>query len=260
MTTWTWVGHSTVLIEEPAHRVLTDPLLTRRVAHLRRRRALPEGGVTDVDLVLLSHAHMDHLHLASLRMVRPDARVVTPRGTGPLVRAAGFTDVVEVLAGDRVRSGPAVVEVVPARHPHSRGPHSRVRAAPVGYVVELGGRRTYFAGDTDLFPEMGDLGGIDVALLPIWGWGPTIGEGHLDPVRAVEAGRLIRPSLVVPIHWGTYAPEDGRRRLPGWLDAPAEAFLGETARHVDAPSVELLSPAGALAATDRRLATAPIAM
>jgi len=170
-------------------------------------------------------------------------------------------DVVEVQPGDHVDVGSSVtVSVTPARHSCRRGPHSRVVADPVGYVVRGRGQSAYFAGDTDLFPEMRELGPIDLALLPIWGWGPTIGEGHLDPVRAVEAGRLIRPSLVVPIHWGTYAPEDGRRRLPGWLDAPAEAFLGETARHVDAPSVELLSPAGALAATDRRLATAPIAM
>lgn len=256
----TWVGHSTVLIEDASHRVLTDPLLTRRVAHLRRRRALPAVDVSDVDLVLVSHAHMDHLHLPSLRMLRPGARIVTPRGTGRLVRTAGFTDVVEVVPGDRVRSGPAVVDVVPARHPHGRGPHSRVRAAPVGYVVDLGGRRTYFAGDTDLFDEMGGLVDIDVALLPIWGWGPTIGEGHLDPARAAEAARLIRPSLVVPIHWGTYAPEDGRRRLPGWIDDPADAFLAEGARNPDSPAVALLAPGAELIPADHRPPAAPSAM
>lgn len=256
----TWVGHSTVLIEDASHRVLTDPLLTRRVAHLRRRRALPAVDVTDVDLVLVSHAHMDHLHLPSLRMLRPGARVVTPRGTGRLVRTAGFTDVVEVVPGDRVRSGPAVVDVVSARHHHGRGPHSRVRAAPVGYVVDLGGRRTYFAGDTDLFDEMGGLVDIDLALLPIWGWGPTIGEGHLDPARAVEAARLIRPSLVVPIHWGTYAPEDGRRRLPGWIDDPADAFLAEAARNADSPAVALLAPGAELTPADHRPPAAPSAM
>lgn len=258
MTSWTWVGHSTVLIDDPTHRVLTDPLLTRRVAHLRRRRPLPSADVADVDLVLLSHAHMDHLHLASLRTVRPSAGVVTPRGTARLVQAVGFTDVVEVVPGDRVRSGAALIDVVPARHRHGRGPHSRVRAVPVGYVVELGGRRTYFAGDTDLFDGMAELAGIDVALLPIWGWGPTIGEGHLDPTRAVAAAGLIQPSLVVPIHWGTYAPEDGRRRLPRWLDAPAEAFLAEADRRADAPPVELLSPGGELVLPDLPVAPAPV--
>lgn len=238
----TWIGHSTVLIDHDSHRVITDPLLTSRVAHLRRRRETPPADVSDVDLVLISHAHMDHLHLPSLRMLRPDARVVTPRGTGRLVRKAGFTEVVEVVPGDRMTSGPAVVEVVPARHKHGRGPHSRVSATPVGYVVDVAGHRTYYAGDTDLFPAMGDLVDIDVALLPIWGWGPTIGEGHLDPARAVEATRLIGPELVVPIHWGTYTPEDGRRRLPRWIDDPAERFMAEVSAADRPPNVALLQP------------------
>ena len=64
----------------------------------------------------------------------------------------------------------------------------------------------YFPGDTDLFPEMGSLAPVDAALLPIWGWGPTLGPGHLDPDGAVRATQLIEPRLVIPIHWGTYAP------------------------------------------------------
>ena len=97
-------------------------------------------------------------------------------------------------------------------------------ARPVGYVVNGAGRRFYFPGDTDLFDEMADLGDIDVALLPIWGWGSTLGVGHLDPTRAATATGLIRPSIVVPIHWGTYAPEDGRRQLPTWFEQPPEQF------------------------------------
>jgi L-ascorbate metabolism protein UlaG (beta-lactamase superfamily) len=64
----------------------------------------------------------------------------------------------------------------------------------------------YFAGDTDLFEGMGELRGtVDVALLPVWGWGPSVGEGHLDPERAAQAAAMIDPKLAILIHWGTFA-------------------------------------------------------
>jgi L-ascorbate metabolism protein UlaG (beta-lactamase superfamily) len=239
-----WVGHATALIEVGGHRILTDPLLTRRVAHLRRRRALPTPDVADVDTVLLSHAHLDHLHLPSLRNVRPNTRFITPFGTGRLLRAAGFDDVTEVRVGDTVHlDGPLVTaEVVPAAHKHGRGPHSRVSAPPVGYVVDGGGRRVYFPGDTDLFAGMASLIDIDVALLPIWGWGSSLGVGHLDPTRAATATGLIRPGIVVPIHWGTYAPEDGRRQLPGWFDTPPDQFATALADADLSSHLHLLQP------------------
>jgi L-ascorbate metabolism protein UlaG (beta-lactamase superfamily) len=241
-TSVTWVGHATTLIDVGGYRVLTDPLMTRRVAHLRRRRPLPDTDHRDVDLVLLSHVHLDHLHRPSLELVRPSARVLTPAGSARLVRAAGFTDVVEVRVGDRVECGPVTVEVVPAAHKRSRGPHSRIRAEPLGYVVDGDGRRVYFPGDTDLFDEMAGLGDIDVALLPIWGWGSTLGVGHLNPHRAAVATQLIRPGLVVPIHWGTYAPEDGRRRLPSWFDQPPLELGRELDELGEAHRLELLEP------------------
>ncbi len=239
-----WVGHASALVEVGGQRILTDPLLTRRVAHLRRRRPVPTPDVADVGTVLLSHAHLDHLHLPSLRRIRPDARIITPFGTGRLLRSAGFGDVTEVRVGDTVDlDGPMVTaEVVPAAHKHGRGPHSRVTAPPVGYVVTGEGSRVYFPGDTDLFDDMALLGDIDIALLPIWGWGSSLGTGHLDPSRAATATGLIRPGIVVPIHWGTYAPEDGRRRLPTWFDSPPEQFETALADAGLADRLHLLEP------------------
>jgi L-ascorbate metabolism protein UlaG (beta-lactamase superfamily) len=239
-----WVGHASTLIEVGGQRVLTDPLLTRRVAHLRRRRALPTPDVADVDTVLLSHAHLDHLHLPSLRRLHRNTRMVTPVGTGRLLTAAGFVDVTEVRIGDLVELGGSGVtaEVVPAAHKHGRGPHSRVSAQPVGYVVTGEGRRVYFPGDTDLFDGMAALEDIDVALLPIWGWGSSLGTGHLDPTRAASATGLIRPGIVVPIHWGTYAPEDARRRLPRWFDSPPDQFEHALAEAGLSGHLHLLQP------------------
>jgi L-ascorbate metabolism protein UlaG (beta-lactamase superfamily) len=242
----TWVGHATSLIDFGDHRVLTDPLVTKRVAHLRRRRPAPPPETYDVDTVLLSHVHLDHLHLPSLRRLRPSAHIVTPRGSGRLLRKAGFTTVSEVVVGDRVESGPVTVDVVPAVHKEGRGPHSRVRAQPVGYLIDGNGSRVYFPGDTDLFDAMGDLGDVDVALLPIWGWGSTLGPGHLNPKRAGAAVDVIRPGIVVPIHYGTYAPEDGRRRLPSWFGEPPAQFLAELADNGHGDRLRLLEPGGQL--------------
>ena len=247
----TWVGHATALIDTDGYRVLTDPLLTKRVAHLRRRRSLPDTGHQDVDLVLLSHVHLDHLHLPSLKRVRPSARVLTPTGSAKLLRKAGFTDVQEIRVGDRVESGPVTVEVVPAAHPHGRGPHSRVTAEPVGFIVNGAGRRIYFPGDTDLFDGMADLGDIDVALLPIWGWGSTLGEGHLNPQRAAAATKLIRPEVLLPIHWGTYAPEDGRRRLPTWFDTPPTNLQTELEQIGERHRLHLVEPGGSMVLPSR---------
>lgn len=220
--------------------MLTDPLLRRRVAHLRRRSPVPT--TPGVDLVLISHAHIDHLHLPSLRTISGDTPVITPAGTASLLRRAGFRHVIELVEGAEAEVGRARVVATHARHPSGRGPHSRIDARPLGYVIHIDGYHTYFAGDTDLFDDMSELGPIDLALLPIWGWGPTIGVGHLDPERAVEAVSRIEPGLVVPIHWGTYAPENLRKREPAWLAAPAQEFVQRMQADDRGAGVSLLRP------------------
>jgi L-ascorbate metabolism protein UlaG (beta-lactamase superfamily) len=102
-----------------------------------------------------------------------------------------------------------------------------------------GSSTVYFAGDTDLFEGMGALGDIDVGLIPIWGWGPTLGRGgHLDPARAAEAARLVAPRVAVPIHWGTYSPIHlGLRGAPRFLELPPAEFV-VAAREL-APEVEV---------------------
>lgn len=230
----TWVGHATCAVRVAGLTLLTDPIVTARVAHLWRRVAPAPALAPDV--VLISHLHLDHLHVASLARVvgrtETPTQLIVPAGAAPLVRRlrhAGAVTVTEVEQGDAVPlvapdGGTVVVTVTAARHSCKRGPHSRLVADPVGYVVAGGGRTGYFAGDTDLFPGMRELGPIDVALLPIWGWGPTLGDGHLDPERAAEAVEWIRPTHVVPIHWGTYSPIRPLPGAPAWIDNPLGAF------------------------------------
>jgi L-ascorbate metabolism protein UlaG (beta-lactamase superfamily) len=107
----------------------------------------------------------------------------------------------------------------------------------------MGAARVYFAGDTDLFTEMSDLaGGVEVALLPVWGWGPRLGSGHLDPHRAAEAVRRIRPRLAIPIHWGTFYPMAFARFWPHPLGNPPKDFAREVARVAPETEVRIVAP------------------
>jgi L-ascorbate metabolism protein UlaG (beta-lactamase superfamily) len=243
-----WIGHSTVLISLDGVRLLTDPLLRRRVAHLRRRAPIHPDALEPVDAVLISHAHHDHLDFSSLRRVGRTTHIVAPRGLGSLLGRRGFNDVHEVDVGERHRIGAVEIEATFAAHAGGRPPFPA--AAPALAYAVLGSSRIWFAGDTDLFPEMAGLvPDLDLALLPIWGWGPTLGRGaHLDPVRAADALALLRPKVAVPIHWGTYAPLHlGLRATPSFLSDPRRAFVHAAA--LKAPEVDLrvLTPGEALA-------------
>ena len=150
-------------------------------------------------------------------------------------------------AGETHQIGALRIEATFAAHDGARPPYP-ARAAALGYAV-LGTRRVYFAGDTDLFGEMAGLvPDLDVALLPIWGWGPTLGRGaHLDPESAAEALALLRPRIGVPIHWGTYAPlHRGLRRPPAFLADPRKAFVRAAAEQAPDVEVRVLAPGEAL--------------
>ncbi len=176
-----YVGHATTLIELDGTRLLTDPVLGMRIAHIRRRVAAPDPAHAEaLDAILVSHAHYDHLDYLSLRRVTRGRRLVVPRGVGRVVSRWGVKATDEVQAGDALQVGSLDVHVVHAEHDGRRWPGG-VRYPSVGYVVDGGGSRIYFAGDTDLFDGMRDLRDVDVALLPICGWGVRVGPGHLDP-------------------------------------------------------------------------------
>jgi L-ascorbate metabolism protein UlaG (beta-lactamase superfamily) len=234
----TYLGHSTTVIEIDGVRLLTDPVLRARVAHLRRTSPAPEPG--EVDAVLISHGHYDHLDLRSLERLPRDVPVILPRGLGRLLRGRGFREVTEVEEGDETPiGGRLVIRTTPADHADRPAPGRA--ALTVGFAV-LGTRRVFFAGDTDLFPEMdGLVDDLDLALLPIWGWGPKIGPGHMNPERAAEALALLRPRAAVPIHWGTLRPlyRSSRARF---LHDPPVAFAAAARRLAPEVAVHVLEP------------------
>ena len=244
-----YVGHATTLVELDGTRLLTDPVLGSRIAHIRRRVPPPDEAHLDgLDGILISHAHHDHLDVASLRRVAVGRRLVVPRGVGRVLSRRRIPATDEVEAGDALRIGAVDVQVVHAEHDGRRWPKG-ARYPSVGYVMEGGGSRVYFAGDTDLFDGMRDLRDIDVALLPICGWGVRVGPGHLDPVRAAEAAARIGPRIAVPIHWGTlaspaYANTD--------LAEPARRFVALVADAAPQVEVVVVEPGGRLELSAQR--------
>jgi L-ascorbate metabolism protein UlaG (beta-lactamase superfamily) len=160
---------------------------------------------------------------------------VVPRGLAARCRRlGGAREIVELGPGEAAEIGDLGIQAVPARHWISPG---AARAQPVGYVLD-GGSRVYFAGDTGRYASMPDVaGGVDLALLPVWTWGPHLGPGHLGPRSAAEVARDIGASTVVPIHWGTLYPRHRHRVWRRPLLEPGERFA-EFARRL-APDVDV---------------------
>jgi L-ascorbate metabolism protein UlaG (beta-lactamase superfamily) len=240
----TFLGHATILIDMDGVRVLTDPILRARVGPLVRLRApIDEGHWRGIDAVLISHSHWDHLDYGSLRMLGLGTHIVVPRGMAAQLRRHDFRHVTEVVPGDDVEVDGIRIEAVHAEHRGFRPLVGGTELA-IGYVVH-GSQRHYFAGDTAYFAGMADLDvGLDLALLPVWGWGPTARPSeHLDPLGAARALAVIRPRFAVPIHWGTLHPVGMRWMRPSTRIDPPHQFA-QLARRLAPSTIVRVMPIG----------------
>lgn len=192
-----------------------------------------------MDVVVISHGHHDHFDRSSLRALGGHPLVIVPRRLGASAQRATKGDVVEMSAGDSLDVRGVGIRAVPARHWVSPG---APRAEPLGYTIDAG-PRVYFAGDTGPFPEMRQvIRAADVALLPVWTWGPHLGPGHLGPRSAAEVLADAGRTVVVPIHWGTLYP---RRLHHVWrrpLDEPGDRFAAHAAHLAPGVDVRVLRP------------------
>jgi L-ascorbate metabolism protein UlaG (beta-lactamase superfamily) len=239
----TWLGHATARIALDGVVFLTDPVLGRWVGPLRRSGPLPApSSYAGVDVVLISHAHHDHLDLPSLRRLAPEVTVVAPAGLGVVVRRSGLTNVAEIAVGETLIFGSVSVVASPAVHPGDRW-RSDATAAAMGYLL-TGSRSAYFAGDTGPDERLADLrGAVDLALVPIGGWGLTLGPQHLDAQQAAQVCAMMKPRAALPIHFGTLAVPTTRALRPLWARQSPELFAATT-RRLAPDTVPLLAAAG----------------
>lgn len=241
VTKLTYVGHGTVMIETGGERIITDPALRGRVWFLRRRGpCMSPDRLEGISSVLISHIHHDHLDIASLNSLGKDVELIVPKGAKIILEREGFTNVKETVPGDSIRIGKVRLETVHAEHLGFRRPFGPL-AESLGFVIR-GGHSVYFAGDTDMFDGMGKLGKVDAALLPVWGWGPRLGKGHMDPLHAAESLKLIRPRIAIPIHWGTFHPFCMGWANPSFLKDPPKEFASHAARLAPDVEVRILQP------------------
>jgi L-ascorbate metabolism protein UlaG (beta-lactamase superfamily) len=213
--------------------LLTDPLLTDRLIHLRRMAGPTPELPGAPDAVLLSHLHADHFHLPSLRAVPGEPVFVVPRGSAAFIAKGlgrgSLQRCVELAPGEEVEVGAVTVKAVEAAHDGGRGPWSRMRSVAMGFVVE-GASRTWYGGDTGLFDGMSALGPLDLALVPVGGWGPTLAaHGHLDPADGAEALRRVKAAYAVPVHYGTFWPAGMGRVRPHMFRDPGTEFARRAA-------------------------------
>jgi L-ascorbate metabolism protein UlaG (beta-lactamase superfamily) len=225
----TWWGHASTTVEVGGVRVATDPLLGDRLLHLRRLTASPPAHAYDADLVLVSHLHQDHLHLPSLRRFDAGVPILVPRGGESLLRSTGPDRVLGVEPGEVVDVAGVRVTVLPATHDGGRGPHTRITGPALGFRIDGADRSVWFPGDTEVRDDMAQVGHVDLALVPIGGWGPTLEDGHMDPVAGAEAVRLVGATTAVPVHWGTFWPWGLRHVARGnhhrLFTTPGQRFL-----------------------------------
>lgn len=211
-----WLGHSTVLLKIDGFTILTDPVFSEKagihlgIVTLGIKRlvapALTRPQLPKVDLILLSHAHMDHFDIPSLRSLENyRTAVVTASQTSDLLRVHRYHTVTEIGWGEQTRVGPATLRGLEVNHWGARMRTDNWRGYN-GYLIEVGRHRVLFGGDTALTDSFRHLPGkprVDLALLPIGAYDPWI-RRHCSPEEAFRMANDARADAILPIHHQTF--------------------------------------------------------
>jgi len=211
-----WIGHSTVLIRVDGFTILTDPVFSTRigiklgpyVVGMKRliQPALPLKNLPAPDLILLSHAHMDHLDRPSLRKLENNrTAVITAGNTSDLIRTRRYASVHELKWGESQQVGPANVTALEVKHWGART-RTDVHRGYNGYLLEVGRHRIVFGGDTaytDAFRYVRGSKAVDLAIMPIGAYNPWI-HAHCNPEQALAMANHAGAEHVLPIHHRTF--------------------------------------------------------
>ncbi len=213
----TFVGHSSFFVQAGGLNLLIDPIFTRWLFVLKRLRqpGLRIRDLPPLDLVLVTHAHFDHLHRPSLRAIvrhtrrkgRPAPRIVIPRNVADLVSDLGFREIVELDWWDEYQQDGISVVHTPSRHWGARVIRDMHRGYG-GYVLRSNNESLYHAGDTAYFPGFHEIGQRlhpQLALLPIGAYHPaSFRNVHASPADAVRAFIELGAHWMVPMHYGSF--------------------------------------------------------
>jgi len=225
----TWIGHASFFIQFASHSVIIDPNWAKWHGVVKRQRhpGLLIEAIPEVDLVLVTHAHFDHLHKKSLRILRAREGVVVPRGSGSLVKRLGFSSVWEMNVWDHLHFAELEVVHTPSHHWGARYLHDTHRDYG-GYLVSAGGKSVFHCGDSAYFAGFAEIGrrfAIDVALMPIGAYDTPSGRDvHMNPEEAVRAFAECGAKVMVPMHYGAFPLGNEP------LDEPVERLLAEADR------------------------------
>lgn len=205
----TWIGHASFLVQTPEHSVLIDPNWARWLKVIKRIKhpGLELHDLPAIDLVLVTHAHFDHLDRKTLRAVARDQPIAVPHNVGNLVHNLGFRQVHEMHNWDTFQHGSLRITLTPARHWGARVLHDSHRGFG-GFLIEYGDRSIFHCGDSayfDGFREIGDRSKVEIALLPIGAYdAPTARDVHMNPEEALQAFIELRAQTMIPMHYGTF--------------------------------------------------------
>lgn len=253
----TWWGHSSVTVEHAGKRLLFDPVLCDSIAHLRRRRGpSPPESARQADAVVISHLHADHCHLRSLGLIESGTPVIGPSGIADFLRRAlpgHRLRCHDIAIGEELAVGEMVLHALYAAHDHRRSPVSRSRAQPLSFLINddrRGAAPLWFGGDTALHDKMREVAPVGVALVPIGGWGPALGPGHLDPEQAAEAVRRLAADVAIPIHYGTFWVRGLGRLARDQFLGPERRFEEHVRLIAPHTSVRILAPSETLDAAE----------
>ena len=205
----TWIGHASFFLQFDGHSVIVDPNWAKWHGPVKRQR---QPGfnllrVPEVDLVLVTHAHFDHLHKPSLKILQARQGIVVPRGSGNLVRRLGFPATHEMRVWDELAFGPLQITHTPSHHWGARFIHD-VHRDYGGYIIRAGGKSVFHCGDSAYFEgfhEIGKRHAIDIALMPIGAYeSPSGRDVHMNPEEAVRAFADLGAKVLIPMHYGTF--------------------------------------------------------